>query len=87
MGEKDKEIDEDEEEEESDEETEGLGLKEKDLTSLKPLGSDDDDGDEINPLLTDLVGDSRQERRARKAENWFSQVRFFFFPKSLHFTN
>lgn len=73
MGEDDEEIDEEKEEEESDEE-EGLGLKDTRKASLEPLGSDyEDEGDEVNPLLTDLVGDSYEERKARKAENWYSQ--------------
>ncbi|XP_045595148.1 pre-rRNA 2'-O-ribose RNA methyltransferase FTSJ3 [Procambarus clarkii] len=71
MGKGDKEIGDDEEEEESDDEEEGLGIKSK--TSLDHVGSDDEDGDAVNPLLTDLVGDKRENRRARKAENWFSQ--------------
>ncbi|XP_071550564.1 pre-rRNA 2'-O-ribose RNA methyltransferase FTSJ3-like [Panulirus ornatus] len=73
MGKDDKEIYEEKEEEESDEE-EGLGLKDTRKASLEPLGSDyEDEGDEVNPLLTDLVGDSYEEKKARKAENWFSQ--------------
>lgn len=69
-----KEIGEDEEEDDTDSEEEGLGLR--DPVSMSDVGSEDEtDGDAVNPLLTDLVGDSKELRKARKAENWFSQVR------------
>lgn len=69
-----KEIGEGEEEEDTDSDEEGLGLKES--ATMSDVGSEDEtDGDAVNPLLTDLVGDSKELRKARKAENWFSQVR------------
>ncbi|XP_050721802.1 pre-rRNA 2'-O-ribose RNA methyltransferase FTSJ3-like [Eriocheir sinensis] len=68
-----KEIGEDEVEEETDSEEEGLGLKDGAVTMSDVESEDDEEADNVNPLLTDLVGDSKEQRRARKAENWFSQ--------------
>lgn len=76
MGPDDKELDEEEEDEDDDDdEAEGLGFKNRGLPSLKPLegNPNEDEGNIVNPLLTDLVGDLQEDKRARKAENWFSQ--------------
>ncbi|KAK4312222.1 hypothetical protein Pmani_016302 [Petrolisthes manimaculis] len=52
---------------------EGLGMENKDFSQLE--GGEDaiDNADKSHPLLTDLVGDSEVDKRARKAENWFDQ--------------
>lgn len=75
----DKEIDErDGDDEDPDEEIakESLSFKEdnNDVDLDNTPGSDKEDVDEVvNPLLTDLVGDSRDAKRARKANKWFNQ--------------
>lgn len=63
----------DESDMESDEE--GLGLKDRRLPDLDGEGDVGDDADTSHPLLTDLVGDKKEDKRLRKAELWFSQVR------------
>ncbi|XP_068236867.1 pre-rRNA 2'-O-ribose RNA methyltransferase FTSJ3 [Palaemon carinicauda] len=73
----DKEIDEKQDSDDEEEITkESLSFKNDmdDINLDDAPGSDKEDVDEdINPLLTDLVGDSRDARRARKANTWFNQ--------------
>lgn len=73
----DEEIDEKEESDDEEEVTkESLSFKNDmdDIDLDDAPGSDRDDVDEnVNPLITDLVGDSRDARRARKANTWFNQ--------------
>lgn len=54
---------------------EGLGLKDTGLPELDGKGDIGDDADASHPLLTDLVGDKKEDKRVRKAELWFNQVR------------
>ncbi|CAL4065143.1 unnamed protein product, partial [Meganyctiphanes norvegica] len=59
---------------EDDEDVEGLGFK-KSTEKLEDPTEDDDmeEGEKRNPLLTDLVGDKKEAKKARKAELWFSK--------------
>ncbi|KAK7085407.1 pre-rRNA processing protein ftsj3, partial [Halocaridina rubra] len=76
MGKNDKEIDESEEDDDEEEITkESLDFKEDGNSANvnDAPGSDEDVDEVVNPLLTDLVGDSREARRARKADAWFKK--------------
>ena len=82
----------DSEKEDSDSDIEGLGIDKKNESKSKKSvtfasdveeESDDDDlgTSNKNPLITDLVGDNKGDRKERKAENWFSKVRY---PSNIH---